>query len=73
MAETEEGSFEINVRQTTGGTFPVRVTGSMLVSALKKKLSEDCEQTRGVEPERQRLIYQGRVLTDTLTLAEVNA
>jgi ubiquilin len=65
---SSEESFEINVRQTTGGTFAVGVTGSMLVLDLKTKLSTECDATRGVETERMRLIYQGHVLKDDKTL-----
>eukprot|EP00212_Chloropicon_laureae_P007428 CAMPEP_0197491730 /NCGR_PEP_ID=MMETSP1311-20131121/5907_1 /TAXON_ID=464262 /ORGANISM="Genus nov. species nov., Strain RCC856" /LENGTH=94 /DNA_ID=CAMNT_0043036433 /DNA_START=20 /DNA_END=301 /DNA_ORIENTATION=+ len=64
--------FELNVRQTSGGTFPVSVRGDMRVSELKQKLCDDCDQTRGIEPERQRLIYQGHVLKDEKTLESYN-
>ena len=46
----------------------VEITTSLLT--VKERLHAE----KGLpEPASQRLIYQGRVLTDTLTLAEVNA
>ena len=68
MSESSDEWVEINVRQTSGGTFPVKVKELMLVSEFKTKLMNECEQTRGVEVERQRLIYQGHVLKNEKTL-----
>eukprot|EP00216_Chloropicon_sp_CCMP2111_P006781 CAMPEP_0198239698 /NCGR_PEP_ID=MMETSP1446-20131203/5041_1 /TAXON_ID=1461542 ORGANISM="Unidentified sp, Strain CCMP2111" /NCGR_SAMPLE_ID=MMETSP1446 /ASSEMBLY_ACC=CAM_ASM_001112 /LENGTH=572 /DNA_ID=CAMNT_0043922333 /DNA_START=274 /DNA_END=1992 /DNA_ORIENTATION=+ len=59
--------FAINIRPTTGGSVKVEVEAGMTVVALKEKLSGEAAMGH-VEPERQRLIYQGHVLKDEKTL-----
>ena len=66
---SDEATFDIKIRQTAGGTFTVSVSGGMTVLELKEKLKDPAG---GVEPEKQRLIYQGHVLKDNKTLGSYN-
>ncbi|KAI6196744.1 hypothetical protein M3Y94_01145100 [Aphelenchoides besseyi] len=65
-AETSEITFKTISSQTFKLTFPLNVT----VSDIKQKIYE--EKGEEFEVERQKLIYNGKVLENTQTLEEIN-
>ena len=60
--------MQLTVRTVKKEEYTIEVETTATILACKEKLTAE----KGiVEPSGQRLIYQGRVLTDALTLAEV--
>ncbi|KAJ3708258.1 hypothetical protein LUZ61_011963 [Rhynchospora tenuis] len=64
--ESDEQTFEINVKTLENEVHKVEVTKDMLVAALKEKIVN----ITGVPVEQQRLIFRGRVLNDEQPLSE---
>ncbi|KAJ4798777.1 Ubiquitin family protein [Rhynchospora pubera] len=64
--ESDEQTFEINVKTLENEVHKVEVTKDMLVAALKEKIVD----ITGVPVEQQRLIFRGRVLNDDQPLSE---
>ncbi|KAK9767608.1 hypothetical protein K7432_002494 [Basidiobolus ranarum] len=63
---TFDGQLNITVRTIDSDSYPVAIAHSETVSKLKEQL----EDVAGVTRERQRLIFQGRVMKDEKTLHE---
>jgi hypothetical protein len=61
-----EITFKTITQQTFKYTFPVSTT----IADVKQKLFEEKGEEFGVD--RQKLIYNGKILEDTQTLAEIN-
>ena len=66
-AATEESSVTFNVKSSSDAKYVLTLPISMTVLDLKNKLAG--AEYADIPPERQRLIYSGRVLKDPDTLA----
>jgi ubiquilin len=66
----EEAPITFNVKSSNDAKFTVTIPLSATVLELKEKLST--KDYADLPPERQRLIYSGRVLKDADTLATYN-
>lgn len=60
--------MEIEIRFLTGKTLSLEVTPHTTIYALKLKI----EYEEGYRPEQQRILFQGKVLSDGRTLAFYN-
>ncbi|KAI7443403.1 hypothetical protein KC368_g8981, partial [Hortaea werneckii] len=70
MAEAEsEQQITFNVKSSADAKYVITVPTTTTIADLKQKLST--EEYANLAPERQRLIYSGRVLKDQDTIASV--
>ncbi|KAI6885266.1 hypothetical protein KC363_g2879 [Hortaea werneckii] len=70
MAEAEgEQQITFNVKSSADAKYVITVPTTTTIADLKQKLST--EEYANLSPERQRLIYSGRVLKDQDTIASV--
>ncbi|TKA33205.1 hypothetical protein B0A50_00758 [Salinomyces thailandicus] len=69
MAEESEQQITFNVKSSADAKYVLTVPTSTTIADLKQKLST--EEHANLPPERQRLIYSGRVLKDHDTVASV--
>lgn len=61
-------SFQIFVKSINGKSRTIDVTPQSTIADVKQKLQE----TEGINTEEQRLIFAGKNLEDTRTIAEYN-
>jgi len=69
MADESEQQITFNVKSSADAKYVLTVPTSITISDLKQKLSTS--EYANLPPERQRLIYSGRVLKDQDTVASV--
>lgn len=67
MAEDGDQQITFNVKSSADQKFIITIATSATILDLKQKLSTD--EFAAIPPERQRLIYSGRVLKDSDTVA----
>jgi ubiquitin len=60
--------FNIYIKTLTGKTFTIEISPESTIDELKEAL---CDQ-EGIPPEQQRLIFAGRQLDETKTIADYN-
>ena len=60
--------MEIFVKTLTGKTLTFMVQSSDTLESFKEKI----QQSEGIPPDQQRLVYAGRQLSDKNTLADYN-
>lgn len=70
MSETDSETQEITFKTITQDVFKLPLSLATTVSEIKNKIFE--ERGEDYEVERQKLIYNGKVLDDTQILREIN-
>lgn len=68
MAEGGGGTFQVFIKSLNGKTRTVDVQQTTTVAELKVQIQEK----EGIAPNEQRLIYAGKNLDDTRTMADYN-
>lgn len=63
-----EGEFQLFIKSISGKTRTVNVTTNTTVADLKRQIQEK----EGINPEEQRMIWAGKNLEDTKTMADYN-
>ena len=62
------GEYQVFIKSISGKTRTVYVTANTTVAQLKQQIQEK----EGINPEEQRMIYSGKNLDDTKTMADYN-